>query len=68
MEPRHDIGNLPEAPERERQSHRDEVAIDLEDRNSKKGTPRRPSETGDIRQLHAHQPANDSQPVTMVTE
>lgn len=68
MEPRHDNGDLHEAPELERQAHRDEVAIDLEDRNSKKGTPRRPSESGDIRKLHSRQPADDSQPVTMVTE
>jgi len=48
---RDDIPDLPTLLERERQTRRDEVAIDLEDRGSKKGTPPEPSETGDIRQL-----------------
>ena len=39
--------------ERERQMRRDEVAIDLEDRSTKKGTPPQPSEAGDLRLLHA---------------
>jgi len=30
-----------------------EVAIDLEERGTKKGTPPKPSESGDIRQLHS---------------
>ena len=35
--------------EKERQTRRDEVAIDLEDRSTKKGTPPQPAEAGDIR-------------------
>ena len=31
----------------------EEVAIDLEDRSTKKGTPPQPSEAGDLRLLHA---------------
>ena len=30
-----------------------EVAIDLEERSNKKGTPPKPSESGDIRKLHS---------------
>ena len=37
--------------EKERQMRRDEVAIDLEDRATKKGTPPTPNESGDIRSL-----------------
>eukprot|EP00966_Prymnesium_polylepis_P055337 1279812-Prymnesium_polylepis.2 len=37
--------------EKERQMRHDEVAIDLEDRATKKGTPPVPNETGDIRNL-----------------
>ena len=37
--------------EKERQTRRDEVAIDLEDRSTKKGTPPQPAEAGDIREL-----------------
>ena len=37
--------------DRERSTRRDEVAIDLEDRNSKKGTPPQATESGDIRDL-----------------
>ena len=39
--------------QKEVQKRRDEIAIDLEDRVSKKGTPPVPSESGDIRQLRA---------------
>lgn len=35
----------------ERKQRRDEVAIDLEERHTKKGTPPRPTEEGDIRDL-----------------
>lgn len=42
--------------ERERQARRDEIAIDLEDRGSKKGTPPRASEEGDIRMLRSMPP------------
>ena len=45
---RQDISSLSVLLERERQARRDEVAIDLEDRNQKKGTPPVPSEQGDI--------------------
>ena len=38
--------------EAQQRVRRGEVAIDLEDRVTKKGTPPRPSESGDIRQLH----------------
>ena len=48
---REDIYRLPLLLERERQTRRDEVAIDLEDRCSKKGTPPNPTEAGDIRNL-----------------
>ena len=48
---REDIANVPYLLECERQTRRDEVAIDLEDRSTKKGTPPTPSETGDIREL-----------------
>lgn len=41
------------------QKRRDEIAIDLEDRNAKKGTPPVPSESGDIRQLR--KPASAAQ-------
>ena len=40
----------------ERQTRRDEVAIDLEDRSTKKGTPPIPSEAGDIRELRGPKP------------
>ena len=46
-----DQGNLPYLLERERQTRRDEIAIDMEDRSTKKGTPPVPSESGDIRDL-----------------
>ena len=39
--------------EKERQMRHDEVAIDLEDRATKKGTPPVPNEMGDIRNLRA---------------
>ena len=42
---------LPGILQAERQTRRDEVAIDLEDRQTKKGTPPRPTEEGDIREL-----------------
>ena len=42
---------LPGILQAERQTRRDEVAIDLEDRATKKGTPPVPNETGDIRNL-----------------
>ena len=45
------IPNLSNILEKERQTRRDEIAIDLEDRNTKKGTPPVPTETGDIRDL-----------------
>ena len=48
---RDDQGNLPILLERERQTRRDEIAIDMEDRSTKKGTPPVPSESGDIRDL-----------------
>lgn len=48
---RREDGNLPLLLERERQTRRDEVAIDMEDRSTKKGTPPVPSESGDIRDL-----------------
>ena len=48
------MNNLSTLLERERQLRRDEVAIDLEDRSTKKGTPPRPSEAGDIRQLRQY--------------
>ena len=46
-----DISDVSSLIEQERQTRRDEVAIDLEDRNTKKGTPPIPSESGDIRNL-----------------
>lgn len=49
--PNREDGNLPLLLERERQTRRDEVAIDMEDRSTKKGTPPVPSESGDIRDL-----------------
>ena len=36
---------------RERKARQDEVAIDLEERSTKKGTPPRPTEEGVIREL-----------------
>jgi len=47
---------------------RDEVAIDLEDRSSKKGTPPTPSEAGDIRQLHSGRGTNTSLPHAMLAD
>lgn len=55
--------------DRERQTRRDEVAIDLEDRSSKKGTPPQPTEAGDIRDLRrtgGHRPPSQSPPAPMV--
>ena len=43
--------NVSSLLDQERQTRRDEVAIDLEDRSTKKGTPPIPSEAGDIRDL-----------------
>ena len=43
--------NMSSLLDQERQTRRDEVAIDLEDRGTKKGTPPIPSEAGDIRDL-----------------
>ena len=43
--------NMSSLLDQERQTRRDEVAIDLEDRGTKKGTPPIPSEAGDIRYL-----------------
>ena len=48
---RDDINVVSPLLEKERQARRDEVAIDLEDRATKKGTPPVPSEVGDIRDL-----------------
>lgn len=52
------IDNLSNVLALERQTRRDEVAIDLEERQSKKGTPPRPTEEGDIRELRRTQAAN----------
>ena len=51
-----DLNDVSSLLEQERQTRRDEVAIDLEDRSTKKGTPPIPSESGDIRELRAPQP------------
>lgn len=48
---RMDLGDVSSLVEQERQTRRDEVAIDLEDRSTKKGTPPIASESGDIRNL-----------------
>ena len=45
---RQDVPSLSLLVERERQMRRDEVAIDMEDRQTKKGTPPTPSEVGVI--------------------
>ena len=50
------MANLPHLLECERQNRRDEVAIDLEDRGTKKGTPPAAGETGDIRDLRRPRP------------
>ena len=54
--------------DKERQTRRDEVAIDLEDRSTKKGTPPTPVETGDIRDLRrtGGAPAGGARPAPMV--
>ena len=49
--------NVSSLLDQERQTRRDEVAIDLEDRSTKKGTPPIPSEAGDIRELRGPKPA-----------
>ena len=54
---RMDLGDVSSLVDQERQTRQDEVAIDLEDRNTKKGTPPVPSESGDIRQLRGPKPA-----------
>ena len=51
-----DLNDVSSLLEQERQTRRDEVAIDLEDRSTKKGTPPVPSESGDIRQLRSPKP------------
>ena len=52
--------------DKERQTRRDEVAIDLEDRGTKKGTPPMPIETGDIRALRGPGAAASTRPAPMV--
>ena len=51
-----DLNDVSSLLEQERQTRRDEVAIDLEDRSTKKGTPPVPSESGDIRELRGPKP------------
>lgn len=65
---RTDVQGLPTLLERERQMRRDEVAIDLEDRVSKKGTPPTASEQGDIRQLHRGRGTNTEPSREMLTD
>ena len=55
------IQNLSKILEMERKKRSDEIAIDLEDRNTKKGTPPAPCEAGDIRDLR-RQNANNGAP------
>ena len=50
---REDISNLSHILSLERNQRRDEISIDMEDRPSKKGTPPRPTEEGDIRELRS---------------
>ena len=52
----------------EKQQKRDEVAIDLEDRQTKKGTPPKPTEEGDIRDLRrgGGNPSAPQRPAPMV--
>lgn len=52
-----DLSEVSSLVDQERQTRRDEVAIDLEDRNTKKGTPPVPSEVGDIRNLRGQKAA-----------
>ena len=68
---REDIKDLSQLLSLERKLRRDEVAIDLEERQTKKGTPPRPTEEGDIRELRrmgASNPTNTTvqRPAPMV--
>ncbi len=65
---RDDVGSLPHLLECERQTRRDEVAIDLEDRSTKKGTPPRPSEAGDIRDLRRRGAGNGTATTKLMTD